>query len=103
MTQAADARLACNLKVPRRIIAAPAIRQVSRWFRRDGRDMPILDWVGEKAVGNALRGMPDTLPALEESFTRSHVVDAEGCTVPDNRLSSLGVVFQQIPYQIEEL
>ena len=60
--------------------------------------------VASMAAGNVLTGaVLDTLPTPEEGFTGARVVYAEGCTVPDDRLSRLGVTFKQIPYQIEGL
>ncbi|WP_407049212.1 site-specific DNA-methyltransferase [Methyloraptor flagellatus] len=60
--------------------------------------------VASTAAGNVLTGsMLDALPLPETGFTGARVVYAEGCTVPDDRLSRLGVTFKQIPYQIEGL
>ncbi|NIZ14067.1 DNA methyltransferase [Phaeobacter sp. HF9A] len=55
-----------------------------------------------EAMGNVLT--PDALanlPAPPEGFEGSRVVYAEGCTVAPDRLKSEGVVFKQIPYQVE--
>lgn len=55
-----------------------------------------------EAMGNVLT--PDgltNLPAPPEGFEGSRVVYAEGCTVSPDRLKSEGVVFKQIPYQVE--
>jgi hypothetical protein len=55
-----------------------------------------------EAMGNVLT--PDALanlPAPPEGFEGSRVVYAEGCTVSPDRLKSEGVVFKQIPYQVE--
>ena len=53
-------------------------------------------------AGNVLTAaLLDRLPLPEESFDGTRVVYAEGCTVPDDRLSRLGVTFKQVPYQIE--
>lgn len=52
--------------------------------------------------GNVLT--PDALaglPALSNDFEGVRIVYAEGCTVSPERLKSEGVVFKQIPYQIE--
>lgn len=38
---------------------------------------------------------------LPDGFTGTRVVYAEGCTVPRDRLVRAGVVFKQVPYQIE--
>jgi hypothetical protein len=55
-------------------------------------------------AGNVLTGgMLDALPLPEPGFTGARIVYGEGCTVPDDRLSRLGVTFKQIPYQIEGL
>jgi len=52
--------------------------------------------------GNVLTGaVLEDLPVPEPDFTGARIVYAEGCTVPDDRLSALGVTFKQIPYQIE--
>jgi hypothetical protein len=56
--------------------------------------MPVLDWIGEKAVVNH---------HSEKGFYGPRVVFAEVCAVPDDRLARLGVTFKQIPYQIEGL
>lgn len=55
-----------------------------------------------EAAGNVLT--PDALaalPPMQEGFEGSRVVYAEGCTVAPDRLKTAGVVFKQIPYQIE--
>lgn len=55
-----------------------------------------------EAAGNVLT--PDALadlPAAPEGFEGERVVYAEGCTVSPERLKTEGVVFKQIPYQIE--
>ncbi len=55
-----------------------------------------------EAAGNVLT--PDALaalPAAPEVFEGERVVYAEGCTVSPERLKAMGVVFKQIPYQIE--
>ncbi|GAA6187024.1 site-specific DNA-methyltransferase [Litorivita sp. NS0012-18] len=55
-----------------------------------------------EAMGNVLT--PDALanlPAPPEGFEGSRVVYAEGCTVSPDRLKAEGVVFKQIPYQVE--
>ena len=55
-----------------------------------------------EAMGNVLT--PDALanlPAPPEGFEGSRIVYAEGCTVAPDRLKSEGVVFKQIPYQVE--
>ncbi len=60
--------------------------------------------VANPAAGNVLTGaVLDAPPLPEEGFTGPRVVYAEGCTVPDDRLSRFGVTFKQIPYQIEGL
>lgn len=53
-------------------------------------------------MGNVLT--PDALTALPkppEDFEGTRVVFAEGTTVSPDRLKAEGVVFKQIPYQIE--
>lgn len=55
-----------------------------------------------ETMGNVLT--PDALANLSappERFEGSRVVYAEGCTVSPDRLKSEGVVFKQIPYQVE--
>lgn len=55
-----------------------------------------------EASGNVLT--PDVLaalPPIPEGFEGTRVVYAEGCTVVADRLKAEGVVFKQIPYQIE--
>jgi adenine-specific DNA-methyltransferase len=60
--------------------------------------------VASANAGNVLTGgVIDTLPLPEPGFTGARIVYGEGCTVPDDRLSRLGVTFKQIPYQIEGL
>jgi adenine-specific DNA-methyltransferase len=60
--------------------------------------------VASTNAGNVLTsGVLDTLPLPEPDFTGARIVYGEGCTVPDDRLSRLGVTFKQIPYQIEGL
>lgn len=58
--------------------------------------------VAFEAYGNVLTGsVLESLGLSEADFTGARIVYAEGCTVPDDRLSALGVTFKQIPYQIE--
>ena len=55
-----------------------------------------------EAAGNVLT--PDRLDRLPEppaGFEGVRVIYAEGCTVSADRLKSAGVVFKQIPYQVE--
>ena len=55
-----------------------------------------------EAAGNVLT--PDALadlPAPPEGFEGKRFIYAEGCTVSAERLKAEGVVFKQIPYQIE--
>ncbi len=60
--------------------------------------------VASANAGNVLTGaVLDTLPVPEPGFDGTRIVYAEGCTVPDERLSRHGVTFKQIPYQIEGL
>ena len=60
--------------------------------------------VASANAGNVLTGgILDALPLPEPGFTGARIVYGEGCTVPDDRLSRLGVTFKQIPYQIEGL
>lgn len=60
--------------------------------------------VASANAGNVLTAsVLENLPLPEPDFTGARVVYAEGCTVPDDRLSRFGVTFKQIPYQIEGL
>ena len=60
--------------------------------------------VASANAGNVLTGGAlDALPLPEPGFAGARIVYGEGCTVPDERLSRLGVTFKQIPYQIEGL
>jgi adenine-specific DNA-methyltransferase len=60
--------------------------------------------VASANAGNVLTGaILDALPLPEPGFTGARIVYGEGCTVPEDRLSRLGVTFKQIPYQIEGL
>ena len=60
--------------------------------------------VASANAGNVLTAsMLKTLPVPDKNFSGPRVVYAEGCTVPDDRLSRHGVTFKQIPYQIEGL
>ncbi|ARO52738.1 site-specific DNA-methyltransferase [Methylorubrum zatmanii] len=53
-------------------------------------------------AGNVLTAaVLKALPAPEADFNGTRVVYGEGCTVPDDRLAAAGVVFRQVPYQIE--
>lgn len=55
-----------------------------------------------EASGNMLTpGRLDKLPAPPQSFEGARVIYAEGCTVSRDRLKAAGVVFKQIPYQVE--
>jgi DNA modification methylase len=60
--------------------------------------------VASAKAGNVLTAaVLQSLPPPEPGFTGARVVYAEGCTVPEDRLSRQGVTFKQIPYQIEGL
>jgi len=53
-------------------------------------------------AGNVLTvALLERLPMPEDGLNGTRVVYAEGCTVPDDRLSRVGVTFKQVPYQIE--
>ncbi|MDQ6702789.1 MAG: hypothetical protein M3Z96_06625 [Pseudomonadota bacterium] len=55
-------------------------------------------------AGNVLTAsVLDSLPLPEPDFDGARVVYAEGCTVPEDRLAAVGVMFRQVPYQIEGL
>lgn len=55
-----------------------------------------------EAAGNVLTPeVLDALPPAPEDFEGVRVVYGEGCTVSNERLKAEGVVFKQIPYQIE--
>ncbi|WP_429931486.1 site-specific DNA-methyltransferase [Agrobacterium vitis] len=58
--------------------------------------------VAHERAGNVLTGaVLESLALPEPEFSGARIIYAEGCTVPDDRLSALGVTFKQIPYQIE--
>lgn len=58
--------------------------------------------VAHERAGNVLTGaVLESLSLPEPDFSGARIIYAEGCTVPDDRLSQLGVTFKQIPYQIE--
>ena len=58
--------------------------------------------VAREQAGNVLTvAALENLPLPEDRFDGARIVYAEGCTVPDDRLSALGITFKQIPYQIE--
>lgn len=58
--------------------------------------------VPQEAAGNVLTpDRLDALPPSPEGFEGVRVVYAEGCTVSADRLKAAGVVFKQIPYQVE--
>ena len=60
--------------------------------------------VAHTAAGNVLTAtVLENLPVPVSGFDGARVVYAEGCTVPDDRLSHLGITFKQVPYQIEGL
>jgi hypothetical protein len=55
-------------------------------------------------AGNVLTvGLLNKLPLPKQGFKGARIVYGEGCTVPDARLSKLGVTFKQIPYEIAGL
>lgn len=58
--------------------------------------------VASERAGNVLTGsVLEKLPLPSPDFTGQRVVYAEGCTMPEERLSALAVTFKHIPYQIE--
>ena len=60
--------------------------------------------IASERAGNVLTGaVLEGLPWPAADFAGRRVVYAEGCTVPEDRLSALGVTFKHIPYQIEGL
>ena len=60
--------------------------------------------VASAKAGNVLTSAAlETLPLPEPGFSGARIVYGEGCTVPEDRLSRLGVTFKQVPYQIEGL
>jgi adenine-specific DNA-methyltransferase len=88
--------------IPRRADAASALIGVFQ-----GRAIYLLHaahsaGVASAAAGNVLTGaVLESLPLPEPGFTGPRVVYAEGCSIPDDRLTRLGVTFKQVPYQIE--
>lgn len=60
--------------------------------------------VASANAGNVLTAsVLESLPLPDPDFSGARVVYAEGCTVPEDRLSRLGFIFKQVPYQIEGL
>ncbi|MGO4705791.1 site-specific DNA-methyltransferase [Microvirga sp. 2MCAF38] len=60
--------------------------------------------VASSNAGNVLTSsVLESLPLPEPNFEGARVVYAEGCTIPEDRLSRRGVIFKQVPYQIEGL
>ncbi|RVI84190.1 site-specific DNA-methyltransferase [Sinorhizobium meliloti] len=58
--------------------------------------------VAREQAGNVLTSaILESLPLPTPEFSGARIIYAEGCTVPDDRLSALDVTFKQIPYQIE--
>lgn len=58
--------------------------------------------VASERAGNVLTGaVLENLPLPAADFSGRRVVYAEGCTMPEDRLSAHGVTFKHIPYQIE--
>jgi adenine-specific DNA-methyltransferase len=58
--------------------------------------------VAAAKAGNVLTAaVLKTLPPPGPGFSGTRIVYGEGCTVPDDRLAAAGVVFRQVPYQIE--
>ena len=58
--------------------------------------------IARESSGNVLT--PDALAALpspDDAFEGARIVYGEGCTVTADRLKAEGVIFKQIPYQIE--
>lgn len=55
-------------------------------------------------AGNVLTAsVLENLPLPEVGFAGPRIVYAEGCTLPNERLSAEAITFKQIPYQIEGL
>lgn len=52
---------------------------------------------GNVLTATVLKALPLPVPG----FSGTRIVYGEGCTVPDDRLAAEGVVFRQVPYQIE--
>jgi site-specific DNA-methyltransferase (adenine-specific)/adenine-specific DNA-methyltransferase len=60
--------------------------------------------VASTKAGNVLTArVLDKLPSPKSNFSGQRVVYAEGCTVPEERLTTHGVTFKHVPYQIEGL
>jgi adenine-specific DNA-methyltransferase len=71
-----------------------------------GRAIYLLQNPDSIGVASVKAGNVLTLKVLEsilsqDEFSGPRVVYAEGCTVPDTRLTKAGVTFKHIPYQIE--
>ncbi|SDY84895.1 site-specific DNA-methyltransferase [Citreimonas salinaria] len=72
------------------------VRAVYLLFNEINREVP------QEAAGNVLTpDRLDGLPPPPDDFEGVRVVYAEGCTVSADRLKAAGVVFKQIPYQVE--
>jgi hypothetical protein len=78
--------------------------------------MPTFGWIGKKAMVNHHRDVPHLLIHRDkdnsvgdldaglvqgDGFTGLRAVYEDGCKVPDERLSDLGLTFKQISHQVE--
>ena len=93
-------RLASEFGSP---IPAKATAETSRLGEFQGRAIHLLFAPGSIGVADAAAGNVLTLDVLEALAAHDgpRVVYAEGCTVPPERLAADGVVFKQVPYQLQ--
>jgi adenine-specific DNA-methyltransferase len=84
-------------------IPAKATGETSLLGEFQGRAIHLLFAPGSIGVADAAAGNVLTLGVLEALAAHDgpRVVYAEGCTVPPERLAADGVVFKQVPYQLQ--
>ncbi len=84
-------------------IPAKATGETSLLGEFQGRAIHLLFAAGSIGVADAAAGNVLTLGVLEALAAHEgpRVVYAEGCTVPPERLAADGVVFKQVPYQLQ--
>ena len=84
-------------------IPTRATEQTSLLGTFDGRAVHLLFAAGSLGVASEGVGNVLDLAALESlpSHAGPRIVYAEGCTVPAERLAASGVVFKQVPYQLQ--
>ncbi len=84
-------------------IPAKATGETSFLGEFQGRAIHLLFAPSSVGVANATAGNVLSLDVLEALATHDgpRVVYAEGCTVPPERLAADGVIFKQVPYQLQ--